>query len=99
MGPNPFTADLVTFTEEIRNGKLHFLYCDIYFEKSCRNFFVALRFSSEVFRIVLKEKKLCFMLKILIAEVKLLTSSRIHMIFIKGKFLLAKIMRKVWESY
>ena len=39
------------------------------------------------------------MLKILIAEVKLLTSSKIHMIFIKGKFLLAKIMRKVWESY
>ena len=26
MGPNPqFTADLVTFTEEMPNGKLHFL--------------------------------------------------------------------------
>ena len=26
MGPNPqFSADLVTFTEEILNGKLHFL--------------------------------------------------------------------------
>ena len=27
MRPNPQeTADLITFTEEIRNGKLHFLY-------------------------------------------------------------------------
>ena len=27
MGPNPqFPADLVTFTEEILNGKLHFLW-------------------------------------------------------------------------
>ena len=26
MGPNPqFAADMVTFTEEILNGKLHFL--------------------------------------------------------------------------
>ena len=29
MWPNPQeTADLVTFTEEILNGKLHFLYSD-----------------------------------------------------------------------
>ena len=29
MRPKPQeTADLVTFTEEIRNGKLHFLCCD-----------------------------------------------------------------------
>ena len=29
MWPNPqFPADLVTFTEEIFNGKLHFLYSD-----------------------------------------------------------------------
>ena len=25
MWPNPFPADLVTFTEEILSGKLHFL--------------------------------------------------------------------------
>ena len=31
MRPNPQeTADLVTFTEEIRNGKLHFL-CGVFF--------------------------------------------------------------------
>ena len=30
MGPNPQqTADWVTFTEEIHNGKLHFLCSDI----------------------------------------------------------------------
>ena len=30
MWPNlQFSADLVTFTEEILNGKLHFLYSDI----------------------------------------------------------------------
>ena len=30
MWPNPqFPTDLVTFTEEIFNGKLHFLYSDI----------------------------------------------------------------------
>ena len=30
MGPNPQeTADLVTFTEEILNGKLHFLCSDV----------------------------------------------------------------------
>ena len=30
MWPNPhFPADLVTFTEEIRNGKLHFLGSEI----------------------------------------------------------------------
>ena len=30
MRPNPqFTADLVTFTEEILNGKLHFLCIEI----------------------------------------------------------------------
>ena len=29
MWPNPqFSADLVTFTEEILNGKIHFLYSD-----------------------------------------------------------------------
>ena len=28
MGPSPQeTAELITFTEEIRNGKLHFLWC------------------------------------------------------------------------
>ena len=32
MGPNPQeTADLVTFTEEILNGKLHFLCSDKFF--------------------------------------------------------------------
>ena len=31
MRPNPeFPADLVTFTEEILNGKLHFLFSVIY---------------------------------------------------------------------
>ena len=36
MWPNPqFPADLVTFTEEIRNGKLHFLYTEA-FERSTR---------------------------------------------------------------
>ena len=31
MWPNPQeTADLVTFTEEIPNGKLHFLFSDIW---------------------------------------------------------------------
>ena len=31
MWPNPqFLADLVTFTGEILNGKLHFLCCDFY---------------------------------------------------------------------
>ena len=31
MQPNPhFPADLVTFTEEILNGKLHFLCSDVY---------------------------------------------------------------------
>ena len=29
MWPNPFPADLATFTEEIRNGKLDFL-CSAY---------------------------------------------------------------------
>ena len=34
MGPNPqFLADLVTFTEEILNGKLHFL-CSRYILRS-----------------------------------------------------------------
>ena len=31
MWPNPlFSADLITFTEEILNGKLHFLGSDYY---------------------------------------------------------------------
>ena len=35
MSPNPQeTADLVTFTEEILNGKLHFL-CSVYNGKAC----------------------------------------------------------------
>ena len=34
MSPNPpFAADLVTFAEEILNGKLHFL-CSAYYGKS-----------------------------------------------------------------
>ena len=33
MWPNPQeTADLITFTEEILNGKLHFL-CSVHYEK------------------------------------------------------------------
>ena len=31
MWPNPFPADLATFTEEIRNGKLDFCVVRIYF--------------------------------------------------------------------
>ena len=36
MWPNPqFSADLVTFTEEILNGKLHFLCSDLAIIKIC----------------------------------------------------------------
>ena len=34
MLPNPQFSDLVTFTEEILNGKLHFLYSVIIYWKS-----------------------------------------------------------------
>ena len=43
MWPNPQeTADLVTFTEEILNGKLHFLCSDVSveFRCSCQEFFL-----------------------------------------------------------
>ena len=37
MWPNPqFPADLVTFTEEIVNGKLHFLCSDVYHKARVR---------------------------------------------------------------
>ena len=38
MWPNPKeTADLVTFTEEILNGKLHFLCCEIGLKRLTKN--------------------------------------------------------------
>ena len=37
MWPNPQeTADLITFTEENRNGKLHFIYSVTFWEDSWR---------------------------------------------------------------
>ena len=39
MWPNPFPADLVTFTEEIFNGKVHFSCSDAYAEGAIASHF------------------------------------------------------------
>ena len=56
MRPNPqFTTDLVTFAEEIRNGKLHFLCSDTHNSlKVNKKYFVSL---SEDLEMVLRKLK------------------------------------------